>query len=197
MEKQAKNNTLGKILSLKEGLFRSRNIFLLLMLILGIILMSAGSMLNLAPKAEQMPALPELPALPGEPEDEMARALEGILEHIDGISKVRVFITYTSGKEGVYALSGDESSRSTLEQDREGGTRQIDETTRSQNQVILRDGGGGEKALLLKEKMPEIKGVLVVAKGAEDSRLRLKVMRAVQSVLNLPLHRIAFLPYGN
>ena len=197
MEKQLKNNTFGKILSLREGLFRSRNIFLLLVLILGILLMLAGSLLNMAPKAEQMPTLQELPVPPGEPEDATARALEEILEHIDGISKVRVFITYASSKEGVYALSADESSRSTLEQDQEGGTRQIDETTSSKNQVILRDGGGGEKALLLKEKMPEVKGVLVVANGAENSRLRLEVMRAVQSVLNLPLHRIAFLPYGS
>ena len=44
--------------------------------------------------------------------------------------------------------------------------------------------------------MPKIKGILVVAKGAENSYLRLEIVRAIQSVLNVPVHRIALLLVG-
>ncbi|MEW5922033.1 MAG: hypothetical protein AB1796_14030 [Bacillota bacterium] len=195
-----------KILSLWRDLFRpvggrdkgKKNLFLLLMLLLGIILMFAGPFINAPPKTEKARVIQEPPPSPDKGfEADLARALEEILEHIDGISNVRVFITYNTGKEGIYARSYDESKRNTLEQDREGGTREIVELNRREEQVLLREGGGGEKALLLKENMPEIKGVIVVAKGAENSYLRLEVVRAIQSVLKLPVHRIAFLPYGS
>ncbi len=175
-----------------------KGLFLLLLLSLGIILMFAGPFMYIQPKTEKTRNVQEtLPVLQGQSyEAELARALEEVLEHIDGISNVRVFITYYSSKEAIYARAYDESRRNTLEQDREGGTREIIDLNRRESQVLLREGGGGEKALLLKENMPEIKGVIVVAKGAENSFLRLKVVRAVQSVFNIPVHRIAFLPFG-
>lgn len=176
-----------------------KGLLLLFMLLLGIILMFAGPLISARPKTEKARVIQELPSLTQEQgyEADLGRALEEILEHIDGISNVRVFITFYSSIEGIYARTYEESKRNTLEQDREGGTREIVDSSRREEQVLLRDGGGGEKALLLKEKMPEVKGVIVVAKGAENSYLRLEVVRAVQSVLKLPVHRIAFLPYGS
>ena len=181
---------------------QKKNLFLLLILLLGIILMFAGPYfvspyVGTPKKPEVIKEVLEVQPANSDPETDLARALEQILEHIDGISDVKVFITYTGSKEGIYARSHEESTRNTLEADREGGTREIEELNRREEHVLVRDGGGGEEALLLKEIMPEIKGVLVVAKGAEISYLRLEVVRAIQSVLNLPVHRIAFLPYGS
>ncbi len=204
-QENSSNSISNKILTLWRDLFQpaggeyknKKNFFLLLILLLGIILMFSGSFLRAPQRGEVITEKAE--ALPRDIplETDLACALERILEHIDGISDVQVFITYATGKEGVYARSHDDSTRNTLEVDREGGTRDIGEINRREDQVLLRDGGGGEAALLLKEIMPEIKGVLVVARGAENSYLRLEVVRAIQSVLNLPVHRIALLPYGS
>jgi stage III sporulation protein AG len=203
-QESSSKSTSSKILSLWRDLFQpeggehknKKKLFLLLILLLGIVLMFAGPFLA-APQKEMIKE--EIMVQPRDNlfDTDLARALERILEHIDGISDVQVFINYAGSKEGVYARSHDESIRNTLEMDREGGTREIEEINRREDQVLLRDGGGGEEALLLKEIMPEIKGVLVVARGAENSYLRLEVVRAIQSVLNLPVHRIAFLPYGS
>ncbi len=204
-QENSSNSTSNKILSLWRDLFQpaggehknKKNLFLLLILLLGIILMFIGPLLSAPQEVEFVKEKVE--ALPRgvDYETDLARALERILEHIDGISDVQVFINFAGSKEGVYARSHDESTRTTLEVDREGGTREIEEINRREDQVLLRDGGGGEEALLLKEIMPEINGVLVVARGAENSYLRLEVVRAIQSVLNLPVHRIALLPYGS
>lgn len=175
-----------------------KNRFLLIILLLGIILMFAGPYFSASEQTEEAFEQEEKTNAPAhkEFETDIARALEQILEHIDGISDVQVLISYASGKEGIYATTFDESTRSTLEKDREGGTREIEEITRREDQVLLRDGGGGEEALLLKEVMPEIKGVIVVARGVENRNLKLEVVRAIQSILDLPVHRIALLPYG-
>ncbi len=199
------NTTENKLLSMWRDFTRpaggehkhKKNLFLLLILLLGIILMFAGPYLTLPKKPEAMKEVLDAQPANSDSETDLARALEQILEHIDGISEVKVFINYAGSKEGIYARSYEESTRNTLEVDREGGTREIEELNRREEHVLLRDGGGGEEALLLKEIMPEIKGVLVVARGAEISYLRLEVVRAIQSVLDLPVHRIAFLPYGS
>ena len=199
------NSTSNKVLSLWRDLFQptggehknKKNSFLLLILLLGIILMFAGPLLSAPQKTAVTNEEIEDHPRDIKSETDLGRALEQILEHIDGISDVHVFINYAGTKEGVYARSHDESTRTTLEEDREGGTREIEEINRREEQVLLRDGGGGEAALLLKEIMPEIKGVMVVARGAENIYLRLEVVRGVQSVLDLPVHRISVLPYGS
>jgi stage III sporulation protein AG len=181
---------------------RKKNIFLLTLLILGIILMFAGSLLS--PQKKPTVSYDEIPAeTRREPvasgskyEEELIQSLQHVLESIDGISRVQIFINFDNTGESFYARVNEESNRRTTEQDREGGTREILETTSKEDYVLLREEGGGEKPLLLSDNMPEIKGILIVAGGVKNSSLRLKVVRAIQSVLNLPVHKIAVLPLG-
>jgi stage III sporulation protein AG len=181
---------------------RKKNIFLLTLLILGIILMFAGSLWS--PQKKPPASYDEIPAeTRREPvasgskyEEELIQSLQHVLENIDGISRVQIFINFDNSGESFYAKVNEESNRQTTEQDREGGTREILETTSKEDYVLLREEGGGEKPLLLSANMPEIKGILIVAGGLENSSLRLKVVRAIQSVLNLPVHKIAVLPLG-
>lgn len=205
MDKEKSSGAAGKLASLWRDLFQASgqekkagmNRFLLLILLLGIILMFAGPFLSRPQKPVAIKEEEKILPRHVENETDLAVALENILEHIDGISNVQVLINYAAGKEGIYAFSVDESKRVSQEMDREGGTREVEETNRREEQVLFRNAGGGEEALLLKEIMPEIKGVLVVARGAENIYLQLEVVRAIQSVLQLPAHRIAVLPYGN
>lgn len=179
---------------------KGRSLFLLFLLFLGIILMLASSFF--APQKDKVPA--DMAAFTAEKaketflqesyEKELARSLKETLERIDGISDVHVFIYFSTGGESVYAQNVEESLRQTSEMDREGGTREILEKNRREEYVFFREGGG-EKALLVEGRKPEITGILVVARGAEKSLLRLRVVRAIQSALNLPAHRIAVLPW--
>lgn len=177
---------------------KNKNYILLVLLILGIILMFSSTFLGSSPKTAPSQSQPELIAETSTRsyEKELAGSLQGVLEQIEGISKAEVFINFDTSEESFFAQVHEESSRETTESDSEGGTREINETTYRQDYVLLRDGNGSEKPLLLSENKPRISGILVVAKGLESGPLRLEVIRAIQSLLNLPAHRIAVLPLG-
>jgi len=178
---------------------RKKNYFLLLLLIFGIILMFSSSLFSSKEPPSYINELPEKTRDASKAdtyEKELMKSLQHILEQIDGISNVHVFISFEKSEEYFYAQVLDETLRETTENDREGGVREIHESSRRQDYVLIREAGGGEKPLLLSENMPRVSGILVVAKGAENSSLELKVVRAIQSLLNLPVHRIAVLPLG-
>jgi stage III sporulation protein AG len=177
---------------------KNKNYILLVLLIFGIILMFSSTFLGSSPKTAPSQSQPELIAETSTRsyEKELAGSLQGVLEQIEGISKAEVFINFDTSEESFFAQVHEESSRETTESDSEGGTREINETTYRQDYVLLRDGNGSEKPLLLSENKPRISGILVVAKGLESGPVRLEVIRAIQSLLNLPAHRIAVLPLG-
>ena len=182
----------------KEG--KNKNLLLLILLILGIILMFSSSFWG--PSSEKTPSQLQPGALiPESPKDdyekELVKSLQAVLEQIEGISKVEVFINFETSGESIFALVQNESSRETIENDSEGGPREINEIDLNQEYVLLRDAGGSEKPLLISENMPRLSGILVVAQGMENSLLRLRVVRAIQSLLDLPVHRIAVLPRGD
>ena len=176
---------------------KNKNYILLILLILGIILMFSSTFLGSSPKTAPSQSQPELIAETSTRsyEKELAGSLQGVLEQIEGISKAEVFINFDTSEESFFAQVHEESSRETTESDSEGGTREINETTYRQDYVLLRDGNGSERPLLLSENKPRISGILVVAKGLESGPT-LEVIRAIQSLLNLPAHRIAVLPLG-
>lgn len=182
----------------KDG--KNKNYLLLILLILGIILMFSSSFLTSGAKDTPSPLQPpaQIPESSAKVyEEELTNSLQNVLEKIEGISKAEVFINFETSEESFFAQTHEESSRETTENDSEGGVREIYETSYNQDYVLLRDANGSEKPLLLSENMPGISGILVVAKGTENHLLRLKVVRAIQSLLNLPAHRIAVLPLGD
>jgi stage III sporulation protein AG len=185
----------------KEG-NKKKNYFLLALLVLGIILMFSSSFF--APRAKVPAYNEDIEKISVESaasrdtyEKELTESLRQCLEQIDGISKVHVFISFDTSKESFFAQVHEENVRETTENDREGGIREIYENDKKQDYVLLQESGGGEKPLLLKENMPQAGGVLVVADGVEENSLCLKVVRAIQSLLDLPVHRIAVLPLGS
>ena len=59
-------------------------------------------------------------------------------------------------------------------------------TVTEKNTLTLVSG----KPVLLKEKMPEIQGIIIVADGAGDTSVRLEIIRAVQALLKVPNGKI-------
>jgi stage III sporulation protein AG len=116
--------------------------------------------------------------------------LSSILGKIQGAGRVSVMITLKSGKEIIPAKDESVSDKITNEKDTSGGTRTIDEKT-TDDQVVFTSGqGGNSKPLVIKELNPEVKGVIVVAEGAKDSKVKLMLSQAVQTVLDIPAYRV-------
>jgi len=122
-------------------------------------------------------------------QDQQEIKLEKALSAIKGAGKVEVMITYKSGKEIVPAFSNVESTIVTQEEDTNGGTRSINQVDTNIQPVTISNSEGTEP-LVLKEVEPEIKGVIVIAEGAEDIRVKLELLRAVQVALGVKSNQV-------
>ena len=129
-------------------------------------------------------------------EKELVSRITSLLNQVEGVDNVAVYLTRESGPEKELAYDRDEQKTVTVEEDAEGGVRETEEKTMQDNPVILRDSREGEKPLVLVEHHESYRGVLVVAEGVQDSRRKNQVVEALKSLLGLPAHRITVLPRG-
>ncbi len=121
---------------------------------------------------------------------DMEKQLAVILSKIQNAGKVSVMITLKGSSEIIPAKDEAVSDKVTNEKDTEGGTRTINELNTNDKVVFQNIQGGLSKPLIVKEINPEIKGVIVVAEGARDPRVKLRLSQAVQTVLDIPAYRI-------
>ncbi|MDF2839751.1 MAG: hypothetical protein K0Q99_522 [Clostridia bacterium] len=122
---------------------------------------------------------------------ELERKLIDILAEIQNAGKVSVMITLKTGTEIIPAKDESFTDKNTDEKDVEGGTRNIIEKNTTDQVVFMNDQGGTSKPLVLKEVNPEIKGVIIVAEGAKDPKVKLQLTEAVQTVLDVPAYRVS------
>lgn len=119
--------------------------------------------------------------------------LKGILEEVIGVGEVSVMVNLESTEEVVVEKDTNERSQVTKEVDKDKATRDIQDSSKDQK-VVLVQGGQGEQPIVVKKVKPRIRGVLVVAKGAENVKVKALVTEAVQRVLHVEPHKISILP---
>jgi len=115
--------------------------------------------------------------------------LESILSKIEGVGKVDVMVTYVSGKEIVPAYNSRSDENDTVEKDNQGGTRNISESSREES-IVFEEEQGVKKPIIIKDIEPVVKGVIVVAEGANNPSVQEKILKAVQVLMDLPIHKI-------
>lgn len=121
----------------------------------------------------------------------LAAELGGILGQVAGAGKVSVSVTLENGPEQNYAQNTSIDRSTVEERDAGGGTRV---TTGENSKTEMVFANNSSAPLVVKETAPVVRGVLVVAEGAADSEIKAKLSRAVQTVLNLPAHKVVVLP---
>lgn len=102
--------------------------------------------------------------------------LENILSNVKGAGNVKVMVTLGNGYEYVYA------TEETVKQSANGST-----TTTTE--VVMVDG----QPVVVKEIFPTIQGVLVSASGASDAIVKLNLVTAIQTVVDVPNSDITIL----
>lgn len=110
------------------------------------------------------------------------------LSQIEGVGNVDVMITYESGPEIVPAFSKDTQTNST--EDTSLDETRISITESEHNDIVTIAQSNGTNALILKEKLPAIKGVIVIAQGAQSISVKISLLKAVQTVLNIPSQKV-------
>lgn len=127
--------------------------------------------------------------------DEMEKKLQSILSKINGAGKVEVMITFYSGNEYVPATDVNASDNTTNEKDKEGGSREIKQTEK-QNTTIYEENDGVKKPFIIKEVLPKVKGVVVVADGAADAEVKANLAKATEALLDVATHKIQVFQRG-
>lgn len=126
-------------------------------------------------------------------EQSYKKQLESMLENINGVSEVTVMVNLDSTNVKVYEKNLIHGQQQTEENDRNGGTRQIEDSTEETQTVIIRQGDK-ESPVLVQTKKPQVRGVLVTAKGIEKATVKQWVVEAVSRVLDVPTHRVSVMP---
>ncbi|AEV68666.1 stage III sporulation protein AG [Acetivibrio clariflavus] len=176
---------------------------LIILIIIGIIIIIAGSTLfdgegkkdkniasnkaenNIDEKAEEVSVIGV-----NDEKTDLQKSIEEILSQINGVGKVDVLVTYSSGREIVPYSDVKKSDEITEEKDSTGGTRKINQSS-YESQIAYEDSGSGvKKPIILKELLPEVKGVVVVAEGADDPLVKESLINAVKVLLDVPVHKI-------
>jgi stage III sporulation protein AG len=119
--------------------------------------------------------------------------LKSALEAIEGVEDVTVVVNIDATETKILEKNRVTQQQTTEETDREGGKRKIENHSTNEEVVIVRDGDH-ETPIVLTTKKPEIRGVLVVAKGADNLQIKKWIVEAVTRVLNVPSYRVAVLP---
>lgn len=121
--------------------------------------------------------------------EQLENRLEEILSKIRGVGKVEVMVTLEDSAERIPAFNVTESQEQTNEKDAEGGTRNIIRED-STKQVVLNNGNSNNSLVIIKEVKPKVRGVIVVAEGAEDISVKEKLYSAVKTVLGIPGNKV-------
>lgn len=112
--------------------------------------------------------------------EQLESKLKNVLNKINGAGNVSVMITVKGAPELIIASSSNE--KTTTNSTTSGGTQS--NTSISSDPVIVTNSGVSSP-LILTEKLPEITGVVVVADGAKDVKVRLSLLQAVQALLQV------------
>jgi stage III sporulation protein AG len=127
-------------------------------------------------------------------EEQLESKLKNILEQISGVKDVSVMVTLKVGKEVVPASNTVRTESETNEKDSDGGTRTVMQQSTDTRVVLDSGSSSDDRALIVKEIMPEVKGVIVVAAGAEKPQVEARLTEAVQTVLGVPAFRVRVYP---
>lgn len=180
--------------SINERIKNTKNTEIVaLILVVAIILIMYPSLFG--DREESLESLEDSGQIEGMAIDELSseereeERLERKLSVIDGAGMVEVLITYRAGRESIVAKHTVESSTDTEEADAEGGVRNVLQQSKEIQPVII-DGRDGREPMILKELTPEVKGVIVIAEGARDVRVRMELLRAVRTVLEVNANQV-------
>ena len=122
-------------------------------------------------------------------QEKQEKDLERILGKINGVGSVDVVINFQSSEVKVPAVDNSSQKSTTEETDSEGGTRVNSQETDG-DKIVTSNSSNGSEPVILKTEKPEVLGVMVVAEGAEDSKIKYEITKAISSLYNISVDKV-------
>ncbi len=114
--------------------------------------------------------------------EKIEKELETILGDIYGAGKVSVMVTLESCYENVYATGGaikNEQNENTLK------------TENQEEYIIIKNGSNNEECLIIKVYEPAVKGVAVVAEGADNASVKNAITQTVCALFDISSAKVS------
>ncbi len=122
--------------------------------------------------------------------DKLEKKIEGIISDMLGNTPVKVMITLESGTEYIYA----DEIKTDADVTKDQSNLKVEQSDSNQRTyIIVKDSEGNEKPLIVTEKMPVIRGVVIVCASGETSSVASAVRLAVKSALNVSDDKICII----
>jgi stage III sporulation protein AG len=118
--------------------------------------------------------------------------LEKALKKVEGVGEVSVVITLKNTSEKIIAADSDYSESVIQESDSAGGVRSTTQQSGSTSNIYY-DTQEGSEPYVTKENMPEVEGIVIVAKGGGDGNVCVDITAAAEALLGVPAHKIKVL----
>lgn len=116
--------------------------------------------------------------------EKLENKLTEVLGKISGVGDVDVMITAESGPEIKIATSTDEKTNTTT-----SGSNSTSNSTIITDPIII-TSSGSNSPIVLTEMAPKITGVIVVASGAKDVKVKLYLIDAIKALLDVSSNNI-------
>ena len=121
---------------------------------------------------------------------EWEEKLEKSLLFIEGAGQVKVLITLQESEQRVLARDGTESISETTEEDAAGGSRRVTENRIEKKTIYTVDERGQDVPYVIKTITPSVKGVVVIAQGADQPEVRQNIIEAIQVLFDIDMNKI-------
>ncbi len=117
--------------------------------------------------------------------------VENLLTKMEGVSNVKVMITLKASKEEI-VLTEASYEQNDRKENRDGAVVSEENTYKNQSVVVYeKDAKGNTIPYVVKENMPQIEGIAVVAKGGDNPENILKITDALLALFNVDAHKIS------
>lgn len=127
---------------------------------------------------------------------QLEKQLSEVLSESYGIGKVEVMITLASTCESVVKEDSKSSSSEVTENDTVGGNRNTKEKE-EERLTVYSDTDNKQSPYVIKENMPAVLGVLVVAEGGDDAKNVQNISEAVKALFGIEAHKIKVMKMVN
>jgi stage III sporulation protein AG len=122
-------------------------------------------------------------------EENQKTDLKNILKKMNGVGDVEVMMSFENGEQKVPAYDKNTQKSTTEETDNQGGKRVNNQNTDGTTVVMTTSNGNNEPFILTTYK-PKINGVIILAEGAANSKIKYEIEQAVSKLYNLSLDKV-------
>ena len=121
---------------------------------------------------------------------QLEEMLKNTLQKVEGVGEVAVAITMESTGEKIVEKDVPSNSSKTNQEDSQGGKQESIVRSDDESTVYTKDSQGNQTPYVISETAPEIRGVIVVAKGGNNPVIAQQIQEAVMALFHVEAHKI-------